>query len=295
MSDFVLSCCSPADLSKDYFARRNIHVIFFHFEVDGESMLDDCGESLPPEELFRRMDAGAMTHTSQVSVGEYEEAWRKLLEEGKDILHITLSSGISGSYQSAMIAKGDLEKEFPDRKLYVVDSLGASSGYGLLVDALADLRDAGKSIDEIYEWAEKNKKTVHHWFFSTDLTYFIRGGRVSKGAGLVGQMLNICPLLNVDYLGRLTTREKVRGKKKVILRTLEKMKQCANGGTEYNGKCYISQSACYDDARQLADMIEKEFPKLNGKVEIYPIAATIGCHTGPGTVALFFFGSERED
>ncbi|MBO7338747.1 MAG: DegV family protein, partial [Lachnospiraceae bacterium] len=125
--------------------------------------------------------------------------------------------------------------------------------------------------------------------------YFIRGGRVSKGAGLVGQMLNICPLLNVDYLGRLTTREKVRGKKKVILRTLEKMKQCANGGTEYNGKCYISQSACYDDARQLADMIEKEFPKLNGKVEIYPIAATIGCHTGPGTVALFFFGSERED
>jgi DegV family protein with EDD domain len=295
MSDFVLSCCSPADLSKDYFARRNIHVIFFHFEVDGESMLDDCGESLPPEELFRRMDAGAMTHTSQVSVGEYEEAWRKLLEEGKDILHITLSSGISGSYQSAMIAKGDLEKEFPDRKLYVVDSLGASSGYGLLVDALADLRDAGKSIDEIYEWAEKNKKTVHHWFFSTDLTYFIRGGRVSKGAGLVGQMLNICPLLNVDYLGRLTTREKVRGKKKVILRTLEKMKQCANGGTEYNGKCYISQSACYDDARQLADMIEKEFPKLNGKVEIYPIAATIGCHTGPGTVALFFFGSERVD
>ena len=295
MSDFVLSCCSPADLSKDYFARRNIHVIFFHFEVDGESMLDDCGESLPPEELFRRMDAGAMTHTSQVSVGEYEEAWRKLLEEGKDILHITLSSGISGSYQSAMIAKGDLEKEFPDRKLYVVDSLGASSGYGLLVDALADLRDAGKSIDELYEWAEKNKKTVHHWFFSTDLTYYIRGGRVSKGAGLVGQMLNICPLLNVDYLGRLTTREKVRGKKKVILRTLEKMKQCANGGTEYNGKCYISQSACYDDARQLADMIEKEFPKLNGKVEIYPIAATIGCHTGPGTVALFFFGSERED
>lgn len=295
MSDFVLSCCSPADLSKDYFARRNIHVIFFHFEVDGENMLDDCGESLPPEELFRRMDAGAMTHTSQVSVGEYEEAWRKLLEEGKDILHITLSSGISGSYQSAMIAKGDLEKEFPDRKLYVVDSLGASSGYGLLVDALADLRDAGKSIDEIYEWAEKNKKTVHHWFFSTDLTYFIRGGRVSKGAGLVGQMLNICPLLNVDYLGRLTTREKVRGKKKVILRTLEKMKQFANGGTEYNGKCYISQSACYDDARQLADMIEKEFPKLNGKVEIYPIAATIGCHTGPGTVALFFFGSERED
>ncbi|MBO4749375.1 MAG: DegV family protein [Lachnospiraceae bacterium] len=295
MSDFVLSCCSTADLSKEYFETRKINVIFFHYEVDGVSMLDDCGESLSPEELFRRMDAGAQTHTSQVSVGEYVESWKKILDEGKDILHVTLSSGISGSCQSAMIAKADLEKEYPDRKLYVVDSLGASSGYGLLIDAIADLRDEGKSIDEIYEWTEKNKLTVHHWFYSTDLTYYIRGGRVSKGAGLVGQMLNICPLLNVDNLGRLTPREKVRGKKKVMIRTLEKMKQCAKNGTDYDGKCFISNSLCMEDATQLAEMIEKEFPKLNGKVQIYPIGATIGCHTGPGTIALFFFGQERVD
>jgi len=295
MGKFVLTCCSTADLSKEYFERRQIPVIFFHFELDGVSYLDDCGESVPPEELFRRMDAGASTHTSQVSVGEYAEFWRKLLKEGKDVLHVTLSSGISGSCQSAMIAKEDLSKEFPDRKICVVDSLGASSGYGLLVDALADMRDEGKSIDEVYEWAEKNKLRMHHWFFSTDLTYYIRGGRVSKGAGLVGQMLNICPLLNMDNLGRLIPREKIRGKKKVMLRTLEKMKEHAQGGTDYSGKCFMCQSMCQEDAAQLAEMIEKEFPKLNGKVEIYPIGATIGSHTGPGTISIFFWGDERVD
>ncbi len=295
MGKFVLTCCSTADLSKEYFERRQIPVIFFHFELDGVSYLDDCGESVPPEELFRRMDAGASTHTSQVSVGEYAEFWRKLLKEGKDVLHVTLSSGISGSCQSAMIAKEDLAKEFPDRKICVVDSLGASSGYGLLVDALADMRDEGKSIDEVYEWAEKNKLRMHHWFFSTDLTYYIRGGRVSKGAGLVGQMLNICPLLNMDNLGRLIPREKIRGKKKVMLRTLEKMKEHAQGGTDYSGKCFMCQSMCQEDAAQLAEMIEKEFPKLNGKVEIYPIGATIGSHTGPGTISIFFWGDERVD
>ncbi len=295
MGKFVLTCCSTADLSKEYFERRQIPVIFFHFELDGVSYLDDCGESVPPEELFRKMDAGASTHTSQVSVGEYAEFWRKLLKEGKDVLHVTLSSGISGSCQSAMIAKEDLAKEFPDRKICVVDSLGASSGYGLLVDALADMRDEGKSIDEVYEWAEKNKLRMHHWFFSTDLTYYIRGGRVSKGAGLVGQMLNICPLLNMDNLGRLIPREKIRGKKKVMLRTLEKMKEHAQGGTDYSGKCFMCQSMCQEDAAQLAEMIEKEFPKLNGKVEIYPIGATIGSHTGPGTISIFFWGDERVD
>ena len=295
MGEFVLTCCSTADLSKEYFEKRQIPVIFFHFELDGVSMLDDCGVSLPPEELFRRMDAGASTHTSQVSVGEYTEFWRKLLEEGKDVLHVTLSSGISGSYQSAMIARDDLAKEFPDRKLYVVDSLGASSGYGLLVDALADMRDEGKSVDEVYEWAEKNKLKMHHWFFSTDLTYYIRGGRVSKGAGLVGQMLNICPLLNMDHLGRLIPREKIRGKKKVMLRTVEKMKEHAQGGLEYSGKCFMCQSLCLEDAKQVAEMIEKEFPKLKGKVEIYPIGATIGSHTGPGTISIFFWGDERVD
>ena len=295
MEEYVICCCSTADLSKDYFEERHIPVVFYHFELDGVNYLDDCGASMSSEELFRRMDSGATTHTSQVSVGEYMEFWRSYLLKGQNIIHVTLSSGLSGSYQSALIAKDDLGKEFPDQKICVIDSLGASSGYGLFVDTLADMRDAGTPFAELCDWAEKNRLKMHHWFFSTDLTYYIRGGRVSKGAGLVGQLLNICPLLNMDRLGHLTPREKIRGKKKVMIRTLEMMKAHAQGGTEYSGKCFMCQSLSMEDAKQLAEMIEKEFPRLNGKVQIYHIGATIGSHTGPGTISIFFWGDERVD
>ena len=271
MADYVLSCCSTADLSDEYFKKRNIPYVCFHFELGGIDYLDDCGKSVTPEEMFERMDAG------------------------EDILHLTLSTGISGTYNAACIAANELKEKYPDRKLYIVDSLAASSGFGLLVDKLADMRDAGVGIDELHAWAEDNKLRLHHWFFSTDLTYYIRGGRVSKVAGFFGTALNICPLLNVDFQGRLIPREKIHGKKKVIKRIVEKMEEFAEDGTNYSGKCFISHSACMDDAREVADLVEANFPKLSGKVEIFPIGATIGSHTGPGTVALFFWGKKRED
>ena len=270
-------------------------MIYFHFELDGVSYLDDCGVSVTPEKLFKDMLAGAPTKTSQVSVGEYLEFFEKSLSQGKDVLHVTLSSGISGSYGAACIARDDLAAKYPDRKIYVVDSYAASSGYGLIMDKLADLRDEGYTIDQLHEWILLNRLRLNHWFFSTDLTFFIRGGRVSKTAGTFGKILGICPLLNVDYLGRLIPREKIRTKQKVIKRSFEIMTELADDQTDYSGKCYISHSACYDDARALADLIEANFPKLNGKVQIFPIGATIGSHTGPGTVALFFWGSERKD
>ena len=188
-----------------------------------------------------------------------------------------------------------MQEKYPDRKIYVIDSLAASSGYGLLVDAAADRRDEGMSIDDLYTWIEENKLRVHHWFFSTDLTFYIRGGRVSKTAGFIGTIMNICPLLNVSNEGKLIPREKIRTKKKVIRRIVDLMRENADNGTDYSGKCFISQSECVDDARAVADLIEAEFPKLDGKVQIYPIGATIGSHTGPGTVALFFFGKKREN
>ena len=295
MADYVLSCCSTADLSDEYFKKRNIPYVCFHFELGGIDYLDDCGKSVTPEEMFKRMDAGEDTKTSQVSVGEYSAHFEQFLKEGKDVLHLTLSTGISGTYNAACIAANELKEKYPDRKLYIVDSLAASSGFGLLVDKLADMRDAGVGIDELHAWAEDNKLRLHHWFFSTDLTYYIRGGRVSKVAGFFGTALNICPLLNVDFQGRLIPREKIHGKKKVIKRIVEKMEEFAEDGTDYSGKCFISQSACMDDAREVADLIEANFPKLSGKVEIFPIGATIGSHTGPGTVALFFWGKKRED
>lgn len=295
MKPYVISCCSAADLSKEHFERRDLKYLFFHFELGGTEYQDDLGASVPPEELYRRMLEGENTKTSQVSIGEYTEHFETFLKEGKDVLHVTLSSGISGTFNSARIAAEDLKEKYPERKIYVVDSLAASSGYGLLMDALADRRDEGMDIDALYQWCEEHKRQLHHWFFSTDLTFFIRGGRISKASGFIGTMLNICPLLNVNRLGQLIPREKVRTKKKVIKRIVEKMEEHAEGGVEYSGKCYICHSLCEEDARAVADLVEERFPKLTGSVEIYPIGATIGSHTGPGTVALFFWGDERVD
>lgn len=295
MDQYIISCCSTADLSEEHFIQRNISYICFHFELDGKQYFDDLGKSVPLDEFYKAMQDGADTRTSQINAAEYEEYFESFLKDGKDVLHLTLSSGISGSFNSALIAADALRERYPDRKIYIVDSLAASSGFGLLMDKIADLRDEGKTIDEVYEWALANRLNLQHWFFSSDLTFFIKGGRVSKTAGVVGGLLNICPLLNVDFEGRLIPRHKIRTKKKVIHAIVEKMEELATNGTEYDGKCYISQSACYEDARAVADLIEARFPYLNGKVEINHIGTTIGSHTGPGTVALFFWGEERKD
>ena len=295
MADFILSCCSTADLSREHFEKRGISFICFHFELDGTPYMDDLGKSIPFDEFYQRMTDGADTKTSQINVEEYCEYFEHFLQEGKDILHLTLSSGISGSVNSARIAQGMLRENYPKRNIFIVDSLAASSGYGLLMDKLADLRDEGKSIDEVREWAEENKKKLQHWFFSTDLTFYVKGGRVSKTAGFIGNVMNICPLLNVNFEGKLIPRQKVRTKKKVIAEIVDRMEQNAENGLDYDGKCYISNSACEEDAKAVAELVEARFPKLNGKVEINSIGTTIGSHTGPGTVALFFWGKERVD
>ena len=295
MSDYIISCCSTADLTKEHFESRQINYICFHYELDGKEYVDDLGQSMDFHEFYRAMANGATTKTSQVNADEFIEYFTPFLEQGKDILHVTLSSGISGVHNSAMVAKQDLEERFPERKIFIVDSLGASSGYGLIMDKLADLRDGGMGLEELYQWTEANKLKLHHWFFSTDLSFYVKGGRISKTAGFVGSVLELCPLLNMDHLGRLIPRFKIRTKKKVIQAIEKKMEENAENGLEYADKCYISQSDCYEDARAVADLVEKNFPNLKGKVEINHIGTTIGSHTGPGTVALFFWGCERTE
>ena len=295
MNDYILSCCSTADLTKEHFLSRGISYICFHYNMNGVTYTDDLGESMSFEDFYAAVKDGADVSTSQVTMGEYLEYFRRFLEEGKDILHVCLSSGISGSYGSACLAAKELMEEYPERKLFIVDSLGASSGYGLLMDTLADLRDSGMGITELHAWAEEHKLNVHHWFFSSDLTNYITGGRISKTAGLVGSVLHICPLLNMDNLGRLIPRQKIRTKNRVIKEIVDKMEQYADGGLDYSGKCYISNSGCYEDARAVADLVEERFKRLNGRVEINSVGTTIGSHAGCGTVVLFFFGKLRED
>ena len=295
MGNYCLSCCSAVDLTPERMKQRDLHYVCFRYTLDGTEYPDDMGVTMSSEELFDRMRKGAETKTSQVSVTEYIRHFEPLLREGKNILHVTLSSGLTGTYNSACLAKAELAEQYPERKIYIVDSLGASSGYGLLMETLADQRDAGKTIDELYAWAEENKLRLHHWFFSTDLSFYIRGGRISKAAGLVGTMLNICPLLNMDQEGHLTPREKIRGKKRVLNRIVEQMEQHAEGGTAYRGKCYLCHSLCEEDARAVAALVKERFPRMDGEVEIFPIGTTIGSHTGPGTVALFFWGDRRDN
>ena len=295
MANYVLSCCSTADLTKEHFENRDIHYICFHYKLDGVDYPDDLGQTIQFEDFYKKMDEGAETSTSQVNVSEYVEYFSQFLEEGKDILHVSLSSGISGTYNSAVNAALIARERYPERKIYIVDSLGASSGYGLLMDKLADLRDSGMGIDEVHDWAEEHKLELNHWFFSTDLKFYIKGGRISKTAGTIGTILGICPLLNMDNEGRLIPRAKIRTKRKVIEEIVKRMEENAEGGLDYSGKCYISQSACMDAAEEVAKLVEERFPKLCGKVEINYVGTTIGSHTGPGTVALFFWGKKREE
>ena len=290
---YILSCCSTSDLSKEHFEKRNINYVCFHYYLDEAYYPDDLGQTMSFPEFYKAMENGAMTKTSQVNVTEFEEYFEPFLKEGKDILHVTLSSGISGVYNSAMIAKSMMEEKYPDRKIYVVDSLSAACGYGMLMDTLADMRDAGKSIDEVHDWVEENKGSVHHWVTATDLTYLIRGGRLSKTSGFVGQMLSICPVLTVVADGSLKAMQKVRTKKKVMEALANKVVENTEDGAEYAGKCYIGHSACEEDAKALVAMVEGKVPALKDKIVLGDIGTVIGSHTGPGAMVVCFYGKER--
>lgn len=295
MSDYIISACSTADLTKEQFEKYDVKYTCFHFNIDSETYPDDLGQSMPFKTFYDRMRDGADTSTSQVNPEQYIDFFTPYLEEGKDVLHLTLSSGISGTYNSAMIAKEELEEKYPDRKIYVIDSLAASVGYGMLMHELSDMRAAGKTIDELVEWIDTNKLKIHHWVMVSDLKWLVKGGRVSKVSGVLGSMLNICPLINVNKEGKLAPQEKIRTKKKAISRIVEMMEVNADNGLDYDGKCYIAHSDCPEDAEYMKNMIEEKFKNLKGKVIVNSIGTVIGSHTGPGTMVPVFFGKERTE
>ena len=293
MPAFTLTCCSTADRPKSFFDAREIPYACFHWSEGGVDHLDDLYQSITPEEFYGAIKAGAEPTTSQVSVGEFVALWEPVAAGGSDVLHVSLSSGLSGAYNAATLAASQVEAAHPGRRVLVVDSLGASSGYGMLVEYLADLRDAGASLDEAHAWALAHRLNVHHWFFSTDLTSYVRGGRVSRVSGFVGTALRICPVLDMNDEGRLIPRDKIRTKAKAERDVVARMGEHAEGGLAYAGKCSISQGACREDAERVRDLVEERFRALRGKITISDIGTVIGSHTGPGTVALFFMGDTR--
>ncbi|MBR3864422.1 MAG: DegV family protein [Clostridia bacterium] len=293
MQNYILSCCSPVDLNNKQLNERNIKCLFYHYFVNDEDFIDDMYDSQTPKEFYDKMRAGGITKTSQINSQTYYEYFEGLLKENNVIVHVTLSSGLSGSYNSARLALEDIKKNYPNSEIYLVDSLCASSGYGLLVDILADKRDEGLSAKELFDYAEKIKFNVRLEFCSSDLTYYVRGGRISKSAGFIGNMLKVCPVLNMDEAGKLVVRKKVMGSRNSLNELFNTMKEKALGGKDYSLKCYISHSDCLPLATQLKNQIESYFENVVGNVFLYDIGSTIGSHTGPGTVALFFIGEKR--
>ena len=290
---YVLCGCSTADMPESFFVSRRIPCAFFHFTLDGKSYDDNFGKSIPFDKFYKMIADGKQPVSSQVNVAQYIDLWTPYLEMGKDILHVALSSGISGTYNSACMARDEVSEKYPGRRIIVVDSLGASSGFGLLLKYMANRRDEGMSLDELHQWALDNRLHVHHWFFSTDLTSYWRGGRISRASAFFGNAFNICPLMNVNCEGKLIPRRNVRTKRKVIDEIVKEMMAHVQGGANYSGLCEISNSACLKDAEAVAAKIVEQIPQLEGRIGINSIGTTIGTHTGPGTVALFFMGDER--
>ena len=290
---FTLSCCSTVDLPYSYMADRDIPVLFYTYVVDGREYVDDMGrdpEALP--RFYRFLEEGKLPQTSQINVGTYLSFFEKLLQKG-DLLHIAFTSGQSGSVHNAMLAAKELQEKYPERKLIVIDSLCSSSGYGMLVDTVADLRDAGKSIEEAAQGVRENRNTVHHQFFSSNMTQFRRTGRVSGAAAMVATIMSICPIMRLDDAGAIKAYGKVRGKKKAVETTIEAMAKHAQGGENYDKRCYVCHSQCPEDAQMLIDGLEARFPRIKGKIRLCDIGTIIGSHSGPGTVAVFFYGDER--
>ncbi len=295
MSDYVLSCCSTADVTEDFLKERDIHYLSFRFSVDGKIYTDNYGKSLSYADFYAAQRKGAITKTAQLNISEYLDYFTPFLESGKDILHCCLSSGLSGTFNSAENAAAIARERYPERRIRIVDSLSASSGTGILMAALARMRDQGVDLDHAADFAEQNRLRIHHWFFSSDLTTYVRGGRISKAAGIFGGLLNICPLMNMDMYGRLIPRYKIRGRKKCAQAAVDRMVALADNGSEYDGDCFISHSNCLEDAEYVRDLVEERFPHLKGKIPIFYIGTTIGSHSGEGTVALFFWGQERKN
>lgn len=293
MNEYRITCCSTADLPESYFREHQIPYACFHFTMNGREYEDDLGHSIAIEDFYQQIRQGALPSTSQVNAEQYVQLFEPILAQGQDLIHLTLSSGITSSINSALISRDMLLERYPQRRLEVIDSLAASSGFGLLVDAAWEKMQEGFSYSQLVQWLKDHRLEVHHWFFTSDLTHLKRGGRISASAAFWGNILNICPLMNVNSEGKLIPREKYRGKKKVIREILQRMKEHAAGGTDYSGKCFISHSSCLEDAKTLAGMVEESFPSLDGPVQIFDIGTVIGSHTGPGTVALFFWGDPR--
>ena len=278
------SCC---DFPAEEYARLNLSVVPLSVEFRGETSDDRNDDSL--KTMYAALRAGEAAKTAAVNPERWREAMEPWLKQGRDVLVLAFSSGLSTTYQSARIAGEELEELYPDRRIRVVDTLSASLGEGLLVWYACAKRDEGLTLDETADWAEENKFHLCHWFTVDDLFYLKRGGRISGATAVMGTMLNIKPVLHMDDEGHLISVGKARGRKAAIQALAEKTRELGAGYD--NSTMFISHGDCLEDAEYLAKLLKSKYGVKN--VFISYVGAVIGSHSGPGTLALFFLGKHR--
>lgn len=289
MREFVITTDNTADLPYSYYEDHGMEYMYLTYQMDGENY--GKGHELGAKEFYDKIRNGSMPTTSQVNSEEAKEVLRPILEEGKDVLHLAFSSGLSGSFNSVRLAVEELKEEFPERKIIVIDTLCASLGEGMLVDKAVELKEEGKSMEEIAEWLEEHKLNFCHVFTVDDLFHLHRGGRVSKAAAVVGTMINLKPVLHVDNEGHLIPLSKVRGRKKSLQALVSMMEERMGSWKDKNTKVFISHGDCQEDAEYVAKMVKEKLGYETSLINV--IGSTIGTHTGAGVVALFFMGDYR--
>lgn len=286
MQDYIIFTDSAAGIPEHIVKDFSIKVIPIELTLDGEHYVKDT--EISPKEFYSQIRKGKLPKTTCINQTTYVEYFEPFLKAGKDILYISFSSGLSSLYNVALNTSKILEQKYPDNKLVVVDSRAASMGQGLLVYYAAKEKESGKSLVEVAAWLEGNKNKMNHWFTVDDLFHLKRGGRVSSAAAIVGGMLNIKPVLDINLEGKLVHISKIRGRKAALLELFNKMEELFE--LDKNEVVYISHADAPDDAQWLAEKINEKF---NIKVELSYITPVIGSHTGSGTVALFFFGKNK--
>lgn len=291
MNPYVIMTDTTADLPESYIQEHQLSVLSLSYTIDGTTY--DRENPLDVREFYAKMRAGSMPTTAQVNPEQAKEAFKVCLDQGKDVLYLAFSSGLSGTYGSAVIAAREIEEdgEYPDRRVMVLDSLSASLGEGLLVHKAVMMKEAGKTLDEVADWVEKNKLHLCHNFTVDDLFHLHRGGRVSKATAILGTMINIKPVLHVDDEGHLIAVGKVRGRKKSLSSLVDRMAEQIKGFEDQNDMVFISHGDCEEDAEYVKKLVQERFGIE--KFIINQVGPTIGAHSGPGTLALFFVGNPR--
>ena len=292
-NDYIITCTPACDLTQPILDENKVISINYKYVKEGKEYEDDYYQSITPEEFYDYIKNGGQIKTSQIGFGRYYEFFEQFLKEGKDVIHVGLSSGITGDTTNVIPVARELNEKYQN-KVYILDTTCASSGYGIVVLKAAENRKNGMSIEDNIKYLEEYKRTIHHWFISTDLSTYVKGGRISGVEGFFGAMLKICPILYVDYEGRLIPFEKIRTKARAMEAQLEKMHEYCKDGNDYSGPVFICHSVCYDDAKDLADMIKEDFKNVK-EVKIFNIGSSIGAHTGPYTISLFFEGRNRKE